>query len=293
MDKGNDTQNAFSGDAHAVVQSGEIHGDVHIHQPSHPVLQVPRQLPFDVPDFTGRADELRQLDMVLTAGKTVVISAISGTPGVGKTAMAIHWAHRESDRFPDGQLYVNLRGFDATPPMPAQQALDAFVRALGAASERIPEQVDALSDLYRSLLADRRVLVVLDNAADADQVRPLLPGSPTCAVIVTSRNRLGGLAASARAGLIQLQVLSSVDAVALLGAAVGSDRVDAEPEAVGELAQLCARLPLALRIAGKRVAGSPHWTVSDLVGQFAAEQHQLDLFTVIGDESAAVRAAFS
>lgn len=157
MDKGNDTQNAFSGDAHAVVQSGEIHGDVHIHQPSHPVLQVPRQLPFDVPDFTGRADELRQLDMVLTAGKTVVISAISGTPGVGKTAMAIHWAHRESDRFPDGQLYVNLRGFDATPPMPAQQALDAFVRALGAAPERIPEQVDALSDLYRAMVVHDEV----------------------------------------------------------------------------------------------------------------------------------------
>jgi tetratricopeptide (TPR) repeat protein len=237
--------------------------------------------------------KLRRLDAFLTTNKTVMISVISGAPGVGKTALAVHWAHHESERFPDGQLYVNLRGFDASPPTPAYQALDAFVRALGVAPEQIPERLDELAALYRSLLASRRTLVVLDNAADVDRVQPLLPGSPTCAVVITSRNRLAGLVAGAGARRITLDVLTTADAVTLLGATVGSDRLDPEPEATSELAQLCACLPLALRIAGERVASSPYWTISDLVGQFAAEQNRLDLLSATDYGYGAVRAAFS
>jgi tetratricopeptide (TPR) repeat protein len=288
-----DVRNSFFGNAEAAIQAGGIHGGVHIHQSRDRILPIPRQLPFDVPDFTGRVEELRRLDAFLTTGKTVMICAILGAPGIGKTAMAVHWAHRESARFPEGQLYVNLRGFDASPPMPAQQALDAFVRALGVAPERIPERLDELAALYRSLLASRRILVVLDNAVDFGQVRPLLPGSPTCAVVVTSRNRLAGLVAGASAHRITLDVLPTADAVALLGATVGSDRLAVEPEAATELAKLCARLPLALRIAAERVAISPYWTISDLVGQFAAEQHRLDLLTATDNGHDAVRAAFS
>jgi tetratricopeptide (TPR) repeat protein len=287
-----DVLNSFSGIADVVVQAGGIHGGLHIHQSSEPVLP-PRQLPFDIPDFTGRVDELRRLDALLTPGETVVISAIAGAPGVGKTAMAVHWAHRVSERFPDGQLFVNLRGFDASPPMPAHQALDAFLRDLDVAPERIPERLDELATLYRSVLASRRMLVVLDNARDANQVRPLLPGSATCAVIVTSRNSLAGLVAGAGARRITLDVLSTADAAALLATTVGSDRVDNEPHSATELAELCAYLPLALRIAAERIASSPHRAISDVVGQLAAEQHRLDLLSNTGDEHGAVRAAFS
>ncbi|MFE2752267.1 ATP-binding protein [Actinosynnema sp. NPDC059335] len=243
--------------------------------------------------FTGRADELRRLDESLTGDGTAAITVVSGAPGVGKTAVAVRWAHRVSDRFPDGQLYVNLRGFDTTSPVPAHQALDAFVRAFDVAPERIPTQVDELAALYRSLLASRRVLVVLDNAADVDQVRPLLPGSATCAVVVTSRNRLAGLSAGAGAQRVALEALSPVDSVALLRATVGSDRLDAEPEAAAGLAQLCAGLPLALRIAGERVAGSRHHALADLVEQLAAEHDRLDLLAAVDDQVDVVRAAFS
>lgn len=293
VDDGDTRRNSFSGVAGQLIQAGRIRGGVHIHGPGGPDLPVPRQLPLDVPDFTGRNDELRRLDGFLTPGRTVVITAISGAPGVGKTAMAVHWAHRESERFPDGQLYVNLRGFDVTPPMPARQALDAFVRALGIAPERIPEQVDELASLYRSILANRRILVVLDNASGIEQIRPLLPGSATCAVVVTSRRRLAELVVGVGAKRITLDVLSPGDAVELLGATAGVDRLAAEREATGELARLCAHLPLALRIVGERVASSPHWTITDLVSQFAAEQHRLDLLATPDDEVGAVRAAFS
>ncbi|GAA1314551.1 hypothetical protein GCM10009634_84630 [Saccharothrix xinjiangensis] len=291
--EGDDTRNLFSGDTGALVQAGHVHGGVHFHRFAEPVLPVPRQLPFDVPGFTGRVDELRQLDEPFAAGAAVAITVVSGSPGVGKSAMAVHWAHRESDRFPDGQLYVDLRGFDAAPPMPAYQALDAFVRALGGASDRVHGQVDELAASYRSLLASRRVLVVLDNAVDDEQVRPLLPGSSTCAVVVTSRNTLAGLVAVTGARRIALAALPPADAVALLGTAVGVDRLNAEPAAAGELARLCARLPLALRIAAERVTRSPYRTIADLVDQFDAERHRLDLLTTATDGGVAVRVAFS
>jgi hypothetical protein len=181
---------------------------------------VPAQLPTDVDVFTGRANELAELDhhlAVMSGTSTaVMISVVSGSAGVGKTALAVRWAHRVQDRFPGGQLYVNLRGYDPGPPMTPEQALDGFLRALDVSIEKIPAGMEAKAGLYRSLLNGRRVLVVLDNAHTAEQVRPLLPGSPGCLVVVTSRNRLSGLIARDGAHRVNLDPLPPSEAVMLL-----------------------------------------------------------------------------
>jgi hypothetical protein len=213
-----------------------------------------------VPHFAGRAGELALPDGVLdqaasdqAAGAAgVVISAIGGTAGVGKTALALHWAHRVAHRFPDGQLYANLRGFDAANGQPADPSdiLRGFLGTLGVHPERLPADADGLAALFRSVLAGRRMLVLLDNAADAAQVRPLLPASPECLVIVTSRRELAALAARAGARLLQLDVLTEAEANELLVTRLGQERSAAEPWAVTELATLCARLPLALKVVG-------------------------------------------
>ncbi|MGH3800345.1 MAG: hypothetical protein ACRDTD_09485, partial [Pseudonocardiaceae bacterium] len=168
------TRNALSGSADNVVQAREIRGGVHVHQPRASSLPAPRQLPADVAFFTGRDAELDKLDALLDRDEpaAVVISAIAGTEGMGKTSLAVHWAHRVRERFPDGELYVNLRGYDPSPPVTPDQALDGFLRALDVPAEKIPHDVDAQAGLYRSLLAGRRMVVVLDNAATSDQVRP-------------------------------------------------------------------------------------------------------------------------
>jgi transcriptional regulator with XRE-family HTH domain len=184
------------------------------------VPQVPRQLPAVVPGFTGRAPELETLTRMLdqvgggTPG-TVVISAIGGTAGVGKTALAVYWAHQVAGRFPDGQLYVNLRGYDPGLPVPAADVLTGFLRSLGVPGQDIPPETEQCAVRYRSLLAGKRVLVVLDNAGSAGQVRPLLPGTPACAVVVTSRDALAGLVARDGAARLDLDVLPLGEAVAL------------------------------------------------------------------------------
>ncbi|MGH3155667.1 MAG: helix-turn-helix domain-containing protein, partial [Streptosporangiaceae bacterium] len=211
---------------------------------------VPRELPADVAAFTGRTAELAALDALLpqpehpTPGSTpdgpVVISAVSGTAGAGKTALAVHWAHRAAAHFPDGQLYVNLRGYDPEQPVLATEALEGFLSALGTAGPDIPPAEAARSARYRSLLTGRQVLVVLDNAATEEQVRPLLPGSPSVLVVVTSRDSLPGLVARDGARRLDLDLLPAGDAVSLLRTLVGA-RVDAHPEAARALAGLCAR----------------------------------------------------
>ena len=186
----------------------------------------------------------------------MVISAIGGTAGVGKTALAVHWAHQVAGRFPDGQLYVNLRGYDPGQPVPAADALAGFLRSLGVPGQDIPPETDERAARYRSLLAGKQMLIVLDNAGSADQVRPLLPGTAACAVLVTSRDALAGLVARDGAARLDLDVLPPADAVALLRALIGA-RVDAEPGAAAELAGQCCRLPLALRVAAELAASPP------------------------------------
>ena len=258
---------------------------------------VPRQLPTAVPYFAGRASELAVLDRMLDdacqAAAGVVISAIGGTAGVGKTALALHWAHRVASRFPDGQLYANLRGFDPSgrPAEPAD-VLRAFLDALGVHHDRIHADTEGLAALFRSLLADRTMLVLLDNAADVAQVRPLLPASPRCLVIVTSRRELSALAAREGARLLSLDVLTEAEAAELLTARLGVDRATAEPDAVTELATLCARLPLALSVVVARAAAHPHLPLKALARELTELRGRLDALD-IGDPAANVRTVFS
>jgi tetratricopeptide (TPR) repeat protein len=253
---------------------------------------TPAQLPADAVGFTGRAVDLSRLDCLLSDGQTrstVIISAIAGTAGVGKTALAVHWAHRVRDKFPDGQLHVNLRGYAQTPPVRPIEALSSFLRALGVAAGKIPAEVDAAAALYRGLLAGKRVLVLLDNAASAEQVRPLLPATPGCLALVTSRDALADLVTRDGADRLRLDVLTPDEAYALLAHILGEQRAGAEPEAVAELARLCAYLPLALRITAANLADTER--VADYAARLAAG-NRLAALQVDGDEQAAVRAAF-
>ncbi|OXM59678.1 hypothetical protein CF165_46655 [Amycolatopsis vastitatis] len=254
---------------------------------------VPRQLPADVVNFAGREEYLSRLDALLNHRQrpAVVISAIAGVGGVGKTALALHWAHRVSARHPDAQLYVNLRGHAADPPMTPADVLPMFLRALGVAQAAIPVTEAEQTAMYRSLLAGRRALVVLDNAASAEQVRPLLPGSPACTVLVTSRADLLGLTALHDAHRLVLDVLPAGEAQALLTMILGADRVAAEPGATGTLARLCGYLPLALRIAAAQLAGDPGATITSYAARLDAGD-RLSRLAIGQDRDAAVRTSF-
>jgi tetratricopeptide (TPR) repeat protein len=232
---------------------------------------VPRQLPAAVAHFAGRSSELDELTQLLDrqgGGRpTVVISAIGGTAGVGKTALAVYWAHQVRDRFPDGQLYVNLHGFDPSgPTLDPAAVLREFLDALAATPQHCPGDPDALAALYRTELAGRRMLIVLDNARNSSQVRPLLPGTPGCLVLVTSRNHLSGLVSSHSAHALTLDLLSTAQARELLAQRLGADRVMAEAEAVDEIISGCARLPLALSIAAAHAGRHPHLPLRALPG---------------------------
>ncbi|MGO9082419.1 MAG: ATP-binding protein [Streptosporangiaceae bacterium] len=258
---------------------------------------VPRQLPGQVRQFTGRENELTALTSLL--GQTgasppgaVVISVIMGTAGVGKTALAVQWAHRVAGEFPDGQLYVNLRGYDASQPVSASDALAGFLRALGMAGQEIPADADERAAAYRSALAGRRMLVVLDNARHVEQVRPLLPGSPTCVTVVTSRDTLAGLIARDGAFHLELDLLPLPDAVGLLRGLIGS-RVDDDPDAAATLAGQSCRLPLALRIAAELAVASPGAPLAVLAAELADLQRRLDVLETGGDQHTAMRTVFS
>ena len=258
---------------------------------------VPRQLPTAVPHFTGRAGELEFLDRTLDdadrGAAGVVIAVLGGTAGVGKTALALHWAHRVADRFGDGQLYANLRGFDpAGLPADPAEVLRGFLDALQVHPERIPADTEGLAALYRSLLAGRKMLVLLDNAADVAQVRPLLPASPRCLVVVTSRREMSALAVREGARLLSLDVLSEAEANELLTNRLGTDRARAEPAAITELATLCARLPLALSVIVARAAAQPRLPLAALAAELTEIQGRLDALDV-GDPAANIRTVFS
>jgi DNA-binding SARP family transcriptional activator len=265
-----------------------------------PEAQVlPRQLPPDVSYFTGRDAELGRLDALLaTSGAdtpaAVVITAINGTPGVGKTALAIHWAHRMASRFPDGQLYASLRGHAAgAAPADPLAVLARFLRELGIAAQRIPGDLDEAAAMYRSLLEGKRILIVLDNAASSGQVRPLLPGARECTVIVTSRTRLPGLGARDGAAQITLAPFLPDEAATLLRQILGARRADAEPPAVAAIAAECAFLPLALRIAAERAIARPRQTLAALAAQLTAVRDRLDVLTADDDPATSVRTVFS
>ncbi|QKG23055.1 AfsR/SARP family transcriptional regulator [Actinomadura verrucosospora] len=240
----------------------------------------PSQLPPAVPDFTGRGDQIDSMLALLSAGdgnEPVSVSAVAGMGGIGKTTLAVHIAHRIRDAFPDGQLFVDLRGAERDPADPAE-VLARFLRALGVNAAAVPESPGERAALYRSILADRRILVVLDNAADETQVEPLLPGGRLSRAVITSRTRLTALPG---ARLIELDVLTPVQALDLLVHIVGRDRLAAEPEAAAELARMCGHLPLALRVAGARLAAKAHWSIAGFVRRMR-EQGRLDELTQRG-----------
>jgi DNA-binding SARP family transcriptional activator/tetratricopeptide (TPR) repeat protein len=260
---------------------------------STPVAATPAQLPPDTPGFAGREAELRQLDRLLAGPSTTArIVVLSGTAGVGKTTMAVHWAHTVRDRFPDGQLYVNLRGFDPTgSPVTPVEAVRGFLEAFQVSRDRIPTTLEVQAGLYRSLLANRRVLVLLDNAHDAEQVRALLPGSPGSLALVTSRDRLDGLVV-AGAHPIPVGLLDDAEAHAVLRARLGTQRIAAELEAVDEIIGLCARLPLALAVVAARAATHAGFGLAALAEQLRDARGGLDEFAG-GDPVTDPRAVFS
>ncbi|GIG58828.1 hypothetical protein Lfu02_32000 [Longispora fulva] len=276
------------------LQTAVLRGDpsLDLPAPSTPAADTgPAELPPDIVDFTGREAQLGHLDTLLGHSGAVVISTIAGTGGVGKTALAVYWARRARDRFPDGQLYINLHGYSPTPPVRPLDALARFLRILGVPGERIPVDLDEATGMYRTLLADRRVLVVLDNASHPDQVRPLLPSSPGSLALITSRDRLSGLIARDGARRLDLDILSPDEACALLDRVVGRTRTAAEPEAAAELARLCGYLPLALRIVAAHLADHPDLTLAEYAGELG-EGDRLTALQIKGDDQASVRIAF-
>lgn len=255
---------------------------------------VPRHLPAAVPGFAGRRDQLAALSRLLNQpGGAAVVTAIGGTAGVGKTALAVQWAHQVEAEFPDGQLFVNLHGFgpSGTPVTPGD-AVRVFLDALQIPADRLPRTEEAQLGLYRSLLAGKRMLVVLDNARDAAQVRPLLPGSPTCRVVITSRSQLTGLAAIEAVRPLTLDVLTDAEARQLLQQRLGPARLAADPDATTQIISSCAHLPLALCIIAARAAMRSDLSLARIAADLAARPN-LDAFADGGDPAADVRAVFS
>jgi hypothetical protein len=253
---------------------------------------VAHQLPLAVDNFTGRAEELATLDRLLSQGRTGQLVAVSGTAGVGKTALAVRWAHSWTDIFPDGQLYVDLRGFDPEPPVKPGQALAGFLRALGVAGAEIPRDLAERAALYRSLLSGRRMLILLDNVRDVEQVRSLLPGAPSCVVLVTSRDSLAGLIVGQGGHRVELDVLPPADAVSLLRALIGAE-IDARPTDAAALTEHCARLPLALRIAAELTGHRPGASIADIASELASGRSPLDLLEAGDDARTSIRAVLS
>ncbi len=301
VDPGPELRQAYAGmlakdtsDAPGSISAGTVAASV---RPAEPVTataafvaQVPAQLPTDVADFTGRSEQVKHLcDILASAGAddsgAVRIALVAGSGGLGKTSLAVHAAHRVRASFPDGQLYVDLLGATAHPLLPAD-VLARFLRDLGVSGRDIPADEDERAGRYRTVLAGRRVLVVLDNARDAAQVRPLLPGTAPCAVLITTRSRMPDLASSQ---LVDLNVLDDDEALVLFTKVVGDERATAEPEATAELLLACAGLPLAIRICAARLATRPGWTIRTMAGRLSNEHRRLDEMRV-GD--LAVRASF-
>lgn len=290
------TRSSLSGTAGDVVQARDVSGGVHFHGQSELLGPVPRQLPGDVRGFVNRLADLERLDALLANGETgaLAVCVIAGTAGVGKTSLAVRWSHRAKAHFPDGQLYINLRGYDPGEPVTPMQALERFLHALHTPAAAIPVELEARSALFRSLIADKRILVVLDNAATVGQIRPLLPGAGSSLALVTSRNRMSGLVARDGALRVTLDVFAEGEAVQLLRATTAAYRSEDSETDIAEMARLCARLPLALRIAAERAAARPHMPLVELIRDLRDESSLWDALSSDEDEeSDAVRAVFA
>jgi tetratricopeptide (TPR) repeat protein len=287
-----ETRNEMSGIDRG-VQAGVVQGGVHFHGAAAP--PVPRQLPGAARHFVDRSVEQDVLTTVLNgmgADGSVLLSTIDGTAGVGKSTLAVHWARQHRDSFPDGDLYVNLRGFDpVAEPMQPAEALGTFLTALGVPAERIPADLEARAAQFRSAVHGKRVLVLLDNARSTEQVRPLLPGSDTGLVLVTSRDRLDVLVTLEGAERVSLDLLTAEKARELMTRYLGEERAGAEPGALEEVLERCAGLPLALGIVAVRAAHSRERPLSELVAELRDEQARLDALEAGGISG--VRAVFS
>jgi len=290
-----------------VIQARNVAGGVHFHaaqpDPGEPHA-VPRQLPADVSTFVNRRPEVRTLTRLIPASDsqsapraralTATVVVITGSAGVGKTALALHWAHQVRHRFPDGEIYANLRGFDDSPPVTADLVLDRILRGLGVPPQNIPADLDGRAALFRSTIADRRVLMVFDNVADIGQVRPLIPGSPGPLVVITSRNQLPGLAIRDGARRIRLDIFQESDAVALLRRVTRSGGRQDAPADLTELAQLCARLPLALRVAAEHAVSRPTMRLAELIADLRDDSMLWDALSAgEGPHNEAVRTVFA
>lgn len=280
------------------MQAGRVLGGVHFHgsQPQRNI--TPKQLPADVSGFVNRVENLEYLTRIAIDGSgepTVgVVLVIAGTAGVGKTSLAVRYAHLVRHLFPDGQLYANLRGYDPGPPVAAMEALERFLRALGVLPGAIPNSLEARAELYRTLVAERRLLIILDNAAEVATVRSLLPGAAACLVVITSRSRMSSLVARDGARRLTLDVLDEADAVALLRVTMRDYRADDPEEELRQLARLCAQLPLALRIAAERASSRPFTPLQDLIADLLDESALWNLLSSEDDrEAGSVRTVFA
>ena len=296
------TANEFSGTADAVVQAGTVHGDIHFHKAEGTPLPKPSQLPFDIAGFVDREPSLAQLNYLLEANlgegdtrqqSSAMVAAITGAPGVGKTALAVHWAHQIRDRFPDGNLYLDMRSYGSATSLSTEQALEIFLRSFNVEPDSIPIDLDERAAMYRSIIGNRRILIVLDNVASVKQIRHLLPGSNRCLLIVTSRGMLSSLVAREGVTRVTLDVLPPADAIRLLAEIVGEERIEADYEAAGRVAEMCSYLPLALRVVAERAAGRPHLSLRELAGELTDEQQRLDALASDEDDLINVRAVFS
>jgi tetratricopeptide (TPR) repeat protein len=289
-----------------VVQARDVSGGVHfhaVHDSSHDPQVVPRQLPADISAFVNRRSEFRRLTRLTNTPTTrhaaaqvapTAVVVITGSAGVGKTALALHWSHHIRGQFPDGELYANLRGFDEGPAVTAEVVLDRFLRDLGVDPPSIPADLDGRAGLFRTLIADRRVLILLDNVADIGQVRPLIPGRSGPFVVITSRNQLAGLAIRDGAHRIRLDILQESDAIALVRQVTRTGGRRDAPADLTELAQLCARLPLALRVAAEHAVSRPAMQLTELIADLRDDSLLWDALSVgEGPHGDGVRAVFA